>query len=130
MHIEEQDSLEVFYFLQYEQERGMEWMLYNEQKAGVTAADIFCFATQDEMLHFRQQYPDFANHYKGTSIEPVVEAMTEIVELIDGQRLPTAVNIRVADCKLDRHVMPPLQHRHNLLQRKSNNNNVHMRRHL
>jgi len=126
MHIDVQDSLEVFYYLGYEQERGMEWMLYNEENGAVKVPGIFCFATQDEMLDFKERYPAFADNFKGTSIEPVVDAMSEVLELNDGQRQAKGVDIRVADCKLER----PARQQHNLLQRKVNNNNVHARRHL
>ena len=131
MHIEEQDCLEVFYYLGYEQERGMEWMLYDEENGSVIVPGIFCFPTEGEMLDFKQQYPAFANNFKGTSIEPILDAMSEVLELNEGKRQARAVDIKVTDCKLDRPARQDAKPRHNLLLRKVNNNaNVHVRRHI
>ena len=94
MHIEEQDSLEVFYYLGYEQERGMEWMLYNDDKTGVTSATVLCFATQPEMTGFQKQYPAFAGEFKQAPIVSVMDAMEEIVKHGD-DLVPANIELKV-----------------------------------
>ncbi len=94
MHIEERDSLQVFYYLGYERERGMEWMLYNDDKTGVTTATVLCFATQPEMAGFQKQYPAFAGGFKQAPIGSVMEAMEELVKQGD-DLVPANIELKV-----------------------------------
>ena len=92
MHIEEKDSLEVYDFLRYERDRGMEWMLYGQENGKVTVPNIFCFVTQDEMTGFRKQYPEFTNGLKEANLETVVDALAE--KLGEGKELqPKSVDL-------------------------------------
>ena len=76
MRIEEKDSLEVYYFLQDEMQRGKEWMLYREEGSGVTAADMFCFGSRDEMANFQQKYLAFAGKFKEANLELVMDTLS------------------------------------------------------
>lgn len=93
MRIEEKDSLEVYYFLQYEQERGMEWVLYKEQNGAATVPGMFCFASEKELNNFRQQYPAFTADCKTASISLVAEALKNAVQMGEDLR-PASVNIK------------------------------------
>ena len=96
MHIEEKDSLELYYYLHYERQRGMEWMLYTQENGRVTMPGIFCFATGEEMAGFRKQHGEFTQHFKEALIEPVAEALAAGLERGEELR-PKTVDIRVPE---------------------------------
>ncbi|HWB27715.1 MAG TPA: hypothetical protein VG738_19705 [Chitinophagaceae bacterium] len=106
MRIEEQDSLEVYYFLQYEQERGMEWMLYKEQNNAVTVQGMFCFASQEDIGKFCKQYPVFTEGFKTAGIALVIENLKD--EMLVGEELQAAqVDIKIKD---ERSFQPEVPH--------------------
>lgn len=76
MQIDGKDSLEVYYFLQDEMQRGKEWMLYREEGNHVAAADMFCFGSREEMAGFREQYPTFAGKFKEANLALVMDSLS------------------------------------------------------
>jgi hypothetical protein len=76
MRIEAEDSLEVYYFLQDEMQRGKEWMLYREEGSHVAAADMFCFGSREEMAGFREKYPAFAGKFKEANLGLVMDSLS------------------------------------------------------
>lgn len=94
MRIREEDSLEAYYFLQYEQQRGMEYMLYSEVNGRVNVAGMFCFAGKEAADVFCKQYPSFTDGFKGVSIGFVLDMMEEVM-LVQDQLRPASINTKL-----------------------------------
>lgn len=93
MRIEEKDCLEAYYFLQYEQQRGMEWLLYKEEQGAVQVAGMFCFPAKEELEQFKKQYPDFTQGSKDVSLGFVLDMMAEVM-LVQEELKPANISIK------------------------------------
>lgn len=109
MRIEEKDSLEVYDFLRYEQQRGMTSMLYKEEHGTTTVPGIFCFPEREDSEQFCMQYPDFTRGMHMAAMSLVIDTMT--AAMYDGETLsPATVNIKTHPGEKAKTALPGEMH--------------------